>query len=652
MVEDGDKQDEAKLDFDSSGEAAAYISLDQARVLALQHARNNRDFYGRYGDMDLVWDVIGADETEDYYEVRLSYRPGGNFRSPGIEQFTIDKTGRIEFRQIVSPPRTSRRSAYLFALGIVVVAAVAIVGGLLATGALTMGDSISSLDTVATPDSTPISAPVVAPTETPEPTSLPRRFRIAGIIVDTPAPPGTPPPQDWRLVTAIRPEGSGSIELSPPKPDQLYFQGDSVELTANCDSGFVRWDGDVPVRSEKTDNPISVIMDKPRVLYAFCVEPAEAAYSAGTALNDAGDYEEAIEKFTEAILLDPQHAPAYSGRGSAYLHTGQSQKAIHDYDEAIRLAPENSNEADDYYNRAFIYQTIGDYQQAIEDFTQAIRLNPAQGYLYESRAINYDELGEEQKANADREFACQVEKSFCTITQALVSASTPTPIPTQTPASTAMPTLIPTPTPSPTPYPVPTQTPTPVPTPVPGPLSLTSSSFAGGVIPSRYTCDSFDLSPPLDWGTLPEGTETLAILMDDPNAAVGTWIHWIVFNIPPDLGGLAEDLPKILALSNGATQGNNSWGNVGYGGPCPSDDEIHNYLITAYALDSSLILPEGATIDQLESGLAGYVLAQGTLTATYVRSEDDGGDDGGDSGGDDGGGDDDGGDDGGGGGGY
>ena len=111
MAEDADRQEENKLDFDLAGEAVAYISLDQARVLALQHARDNRDFYGRYADRDLVWELIGAEETEDYYEVRLSYRPAGNFRSAGVEQFTINKAGPIEFRQIVSQPQPARRFA-------------------------------------------------------------------------------------------------------------------------------------------------------------------------------------------------------------------------------------------------------------------------------------------------------------------------------------------------------------------------------------------------------------------------------------------------------------------------------------------------------------------------------------------------------------
>ena len=131
MVEDTSKNDQEKLEFDSTGQALAYISLDQARVLALRHARDNRDFYGRrYARRDLVWEVVGAEETEDYYEVRLSYRPARGFRGqPGVEQFTIDKTGPIEFRQIlnepVEPRRLSRRSIQVVLVLVIAMAAAA-----------------------------------------------------------------------------------------------------------------------------------------------------------------------------------------------------------------------------------------------------------------------------------------------------------------------------------------------------------------------------------------------------------------------------------------------------------------------------------------------------------------------------------------------
>ena len=103
MAQDG--KDDDKLEFTPEGETLGYISLDQARVLALQHARDNREIYGRYADQDLVWEELSAEESEDYYRVRLSYRPARGFRGrPGVEQFTIDKTGPIELRQGLLKP--------------------------------------------------------------------------------------------------------------------------------------------------------------------------------------------------------------------------------------------------------------------------------------------------------------------------------------------------------------------------------------------------------------------------------------------------------------------------------------------------------------------------------------------------------------------
>ena len=106
MAQEVDKED--KLEFTAEGETPGHISLDQARVLALQHARDNREIYGPYADRELVWEVVTADETEDFYEVTLSYRPARGFRGrPGVEQFTIDKLGPIEIRQVISEPRPS-----------------------------------------------------------------------------------------------------------------------------------------------------------------------------------------------------------------------------------------------------------------------------------------------------------------------------------------------------------------------------------------------------------------------------------------------------------------------------------------------------------------------------------------------------------------
>ena len=126
MVEDGDKKDDEKLEFDSTGQAVAYISLDQARVLALQHARDNRDVYGRrYAQRDLVWEELNAEESEDYYRVTLSYRPTRGFQGePGVEQFTIYKSGPIRLRRILDEPQPHRKLGLPLALaGVAVVVA-------------------------------------------------------------------------------------------------------------------------------------------------------------------------------------------------------------------------------------------------------------------------------------------------------------------------------------------------------------------------------------------------------------------------------------------------------------------------------------------------------------------------------------------------
>ena len=130
MVDDmaSEESDKKKDQFDAftpEGEAIGYISLDQARVLAIQHARDNTDFYGpRYADQQLAWEVLTAEESEDYYDVRLSYRPAGRFRGePGIEQITIEKTGTVELRQLLRQPARKRSPVRLLTVvGLVVVA--------------------------------------------------------------------------------------------------------------------------------------------------------------------------------------------------------------------------------------------------------------------------------------------------------------------------------------------------------------------------------------------------------------------------------------------------------------------------------------------------------------------------------------------------
>ena len=131
MAEEDDKKEEEKFELDSAGQALAYISLDQARVLAMEHARDNTGFYGRrYRRRELAWEVVSQEESEDYYDIRLSYRPARGFQGePGVELFTIDKTGPIRLRQILSEPvETGRKLGLpLVMAGLAVVAAAAVV---------------------------------------------------------------------------------------------------------------------------------------------------------------------------------------------------------------------------------------------------------------------------------------------------------------------------------------------------------------------------------------------------------------------------------------------------------------------------------------------------------------------------------------------
>lgn len=150
-------------------------------------------------------------------------------------------------------------------------------------------------------------------------------------------------------------------------------------------------------------------------------------------------------------------------------------------------------------------------------------------------------------------------------------------------------------------------------------FELTSAAFASGAtIPSRYTCDGDDLSPPLAWQGAPAGTRAFALICDDPDAPAGTWIHWVIYDIPATETGLAEGIPPQETLPGGARQGVNSWGRVGYNGPCPPRG-THRYFFTLYALNTLLQLGPGARRDDLLRALRGHILAETRLMGTYAR---------------------------------
>ncbi len=151
-------------------------------------------------------------------------------------------------------------------------------------------------------------------------------------------------------------------------------------------------------------------------------------------------------------------------------------------------------------------------------------------------------------------------------------------------------------------------------------LSVTSPAFEhGGKIPPQYTADGADISPPLQWQGVPSEARSLALICDDPDAPMGTWVHWLVWNIPPDSTGLPEGVPAEMTLEDGARQGKTDFGRVGYGGPAPPSG-THRYYFKVYALDTMLNLPAGATKPQLEKAMQGHIIAQGELMGTYSRS--------------------------------
>jgi Raf kinase inhibitor-like YbhB/YbcL family protein len=153
-------------------------------------------------------------------------------------------------------------------------------------------------------------------------------------------------------------------------------------------------------------------------------------------------------------------------------------------------------------------------------------------------------------------------------------------------------------------------------------MQLTSSAFKHGeTIPKKYTADGDDVSPPLRWEGSPQGTKSFALICDDPDAPRGTWTHWVLYNLPADLGTLEEGVPQQETQPGGARQGTNSWGkgNIGYRGPAPPPGKPHRYFFKIYALDSVLDQAPGAGKERLEKAMKGHVLAHGELMGTYGR---------------------------------
>lgn len=151
-------------------------------------------------------------------------------------------------------------------------------------------------------------------------------------------------------------------------------------------------------------------------------------------------------------------------------------------------------------------------------------------------------------------------------------------------------------------------------------LKITSAAFGeGGLIPRKHTCDGQNVSPPLAWAGVPAAAKTLALIADDPDAPGGTWVHWVVYNLPASTVELPEATPPDAEVEGGGRQGRNDFRRIGYGGPCPPSG-THRYFFKLYALDAVLDLGPGATKAELLKAMQGRILAEAQIIGNYKRS--------------------------------
>jgi hypothetical protein len=151
-------------------------------------------------------------------------------------------------------------------------------------------------------------------------------------------------------------------------------------------------------------------------------------------------------------------------------------------------------------------------------------------------------------------------------------------------------------------------------------FELSSSAFKPNeAISKEYTCDGSDMSVPLSWKNAPEGTKSFALITDDPDAPRGTWVHWVLYDVPAEVRELSAGIGHDESLKSGAKQGKNDFGKVGYGGPCPPSGPAHHYYFKLYALDLMTGLKSKASKQQLLDAMKGHVLAETQLIGTYKR---------------------------------
>ncbi len=151
-------------------------------------------------------------------------------------------------------------------------------------------------------------------------------------------------------------------------------------------------------------------------------------------------------------------------------------------------------------------------------------------------------------------------------------------------------------------------------------ISVLAEGFnEGDTIPDEFTCNGKNISPSISWKGIPAGTESITLIMDDPDAPRGTFVHWVIYNMPARTRDLPKGMPNNKTLADGSMQGMTDFGRPGYGGPCPPPGKPHRYFFKVYALDMKINLPAGASKSQVESAMKGHILAEGVLMGKYQR---------------------------------
>lgn len=151
-------------------------------------------------------------------------------------------------------------------------------------------------------------------------------------------------------------------------------------------------------------------------------------------------------------------------------------------------------------------------------------------------------------------------------------------------------------------------------------FQLKSPDFSAGAdIPKQFTCSGADTSPAFEWTEPPANTKSFALIADDPDAPVGTWVHWVLYDLPPNLRSLPQNFPKTEQSSDGWRQGKNDFGKIGYGGPCPPPGKPHRYFFKLYALDAKLNLKPGITKKDLEVHMKDHILSKTEYMGRFAR---------------------------------